>query len=86
MAFGELFGEERERAETSFALHRAATSSGEIGRVKQTISESTLVSKNDERESISFSKQMSYSFFFIHVYECMYICLNAITVFHFFWE
>lgn len=43
MAIGELFGEERQRAETLFELHRAATSNGEIGRVRQTISESTLV-------------------------------------------
>ena len=43
MAIGELFGEEKDRAETLFAFHRAATSIGEIGRVRQTISESMLV-------------------------------------------
>ncbi|CAM9339437.1 unnamed protein product, partial [Phaeothamnion confervicola] len=47
MALGELFGEDRERAETVFALHRAATSNGEIGRVRQIISESELVSELD---------------------------------------
>ncbi|CAN0439131.1 unnamed protein product, partial [Laminaria digitata] len=47
MAIGELFGEEKDRAETLFAFHRAATSIGEIGRVKQTISEATLVSEVD---------------------------------------
>lgn len=43
MALGEVFGEEKGQAETLFSLHRAATSNGEIGRVRQTISEATLV-------------------------------------------
>ena len=43
MAFGELFGEEKGRADTAFALHRAATANSEIGRVRQIISEATLV-------------------------------------------
>lgn len=47
MAIGELFGEEKDRAETLFAFHRAATSIGEIGRVRQTISEAMLVSEVD---------------------------------------
>jgi len=45
MALGEVFGEEKGQAETLFSLHRAATSNGEIGRVRQTISEATLVSE-----------------------------------------
>lgn len=44
MAVDELFGDERGLAEALFAFHRAATSNGEIGRVKQTISESLIVS------------------------------------------
>ncbi|CAB1096024.1 unnamed protein product [Ectocarpus sp. CCAP 1310/34] len=47
MALGEVFGEEKGQAETLFSLHRAATSNGEIGRVRQTISESMLVSEID---------------------------------------
>lgn len=43
MALGEVFGEEQGQAETLFSMHRAATSNGEIGRVRQTISEATLV-------------------------------------------
>lgn len=46
MALGEVFGEEKGQAETLFSLHRAATSNGEIGRVRQTISESMLVRAN----------------------------------------
>lgn len=45
MALGEVFGEEKGQAETLFSLHRAATSNGEIGRVRQTISEAMLVRK-----------------------------------------
>lgn len=44
MAIGELLGDEKERAEMLFALHRACTSNGEIGRIKQIISEAALVS------------------------------------------
>ncbi|CAN0283733.1 unnamed protein product [Ectocarpus sp. 6 AP-2014] len=47
MALGEVFGEDKGQAETLFSLHRAATSNGEIGRVRQTISESMLVSEID---------------------------------------
>ncbi|CAN0153756.1 unnamed protein product [Ascophyllum nodosum] len=47
MAFGELFGEEKGRADTAFALHRAATANSEIGRVRQIISEATLISEVD---------------------------------------
>eukprot|EP00903_Cladosiphon_okamuranus_P008675 g8314.t1 len=47
MALGEVFGEEKGQAETLFSLHRAATSNGEIGRVRQTISEAMLVSEID---------------------------------------
>ncbi|CAM9920004.1 unnamed protein product [Ectocarpus sp. 4 AP-2014] len=47
MALGEVFGEEKGQAETLFSLHQAATSNGEIGRVRQTISESMLVSEID---------------------------------------
>lgn len=49
MALGEVFGEEKGQAETLFSLHRAATSNGEIGRVRQTISEATLLSEIDLR-------------------------------------
>lgn len=45
MALGEVFGEEKGQAETLFSLHQAATSNGEIGRVRQTISEAMLVSE-----------------------------------------
>lgn len=44
MALGEVFGDELQQAETTFDLHRAATANGEIGRVRQIISESALVS------------------------------------------
>ncbi|CAM9645367.1 unnamed protein product [Chrysoparadoxa australica] len=47
MTIGELFGEDREKAETAFALHRAATAPGEIGRVRQTITENELISEID---------------------------------------
>lgn len=54
MAIGELFGEEKERAETLFALHRAATANGEIGRVKQTINEAALVSVRQSLQCLGF--------------------------------
>jgi hypothetical protein len=53
--------QDRERGETAFALHRAATSNGEIGRVRQIISASELISEVDLRvgliSGIPFSMQ-----------------------------
>eukprot|EP00611_Tribonema_gayanum_P031365 TRINITY_DN9051_c0_g1_i1.p1 TRINITY_DN9051_c0_g1~~TRINITY_DN9051_c0_g1_i1.p1 ORF type:complete len:305 (-),score=85.86 TRINITY_DN9051_c0_g1_i1:192-1040(-) len=49
MAVGELFQDDRSRGETAFALHRAATANGEIGRVRQMISGSELTSEVDLR-------------------------------------
>ncbi|CAM9312990.1 unnamed protein product, partial [Hapterophycus canaliculatus] len=52
MALGEVFGEEKGQAETLFSLHRAATSNGEIGRVRQTISEAMLVRVQDDHVKV----------------------------------
>jgi hypothetical protein len=53
--------QDRERGETAFALHRAAASNGEIGRVRQIISASELISEVDLRvgliSGIPFSMQ-----------------------------
>jgi hypothetical protein len=41
----ELLGDQSDRAKQIFQLHRAATNTGEIGRVQQIITESELISK-----------------------------------------
>lgn len=47
MSIGELMTEDKSRAESAFALHRMATSNSEIGRVRQMISDTELVSEID---------------------------------------
>mmetsp|Transcript_22332 Transcript_22332/g.36924 ORF Transcript_22332/g.36924 Transcript_22332/m.36924 type:complete len:295 (+) Transcript_22332:82-966(+) len=47
MAVRDLFGDDDEKASQAFSLHRLATSTSEIGKVKQVLGPSTLVSEVD---------------------------------------